>query len=161
MIRVAASMLLCLAVSAAQAHGGCTAGSEFERAKRRLELPAIRRIAITENAAKSAAEKDPAIRCDGFRLREAQVRRYLAHARSTTARAAHFTLDGSPCYAAGEVTFSDGRRGRWRIDQFRSGTLTIGTGTSNGNSNSNGNANSDGEPVALYCARCRFRPFAW
>ncbi|MDM0041521.1 hypothetical protein QTH89_05085 [Variovorax sp. J22G21] len=145
MIRVAASMLLCVAASATHANAGCTAGSEFEPPLCPLELPAIRRIAITENAAKSAAEKDPAIRCDGFRLREAHVRRYLARAKTTTARAAHFTLDWSPCYAAGDVTFSDGRSGRWRIDQFRSGTLTLG----------------DGEPVVLFCARCRFRPFAW
>ena len=145
MIRVVASMLLCVAASAAQAHGGCTAGSEFEPPLCPLVLPAIRQIAITENAAKSPAEKDPAIRCDGFRLHEAQVRRYLARAKTTTARAAHFTLDWSPCYAAGNVTFSDGRSGRWRVDQFRSGTLTLG----------------DGEPVVLFCARCRFRPFAW
>jgi len=125
--------------------GSCTPGSEFEPPLCPLVLPKITKVTILTNAAKSPAETDSSISCTGFHINEAQVRRYFAKAKTTTAHDAHYTLDWSPCYATGELVFSDGRKGRWSIDQFRSGSLAI-----------------DGaDEVVLYCPKCQFRPFRW
>jgi len=143
--RILLPLLLCVATTAAHADSACSSGHEFEPPLCPTDLPAIRKITITKNAAKSPADSDPSTRCTSFRLRETQIRRYFEHARSTNANDAHHTLDWSPCYAAGEILFRDGRTGRWSIDQFRSGTLTIG----------------NGEPLVLYCPDCKFKPFIW
>lgn len=143
--RVHALALLCLFTTTGQASGGCTPGTEFEPPLCPIELPAIRRVIITQNAAKSPAEQDPSVRCAGFRLAPSTVRKYLVRARATTARDAHFTLAWSPCYATGKVIFDDGRVGRWNIDQFRLGTLAV----------------EGAEPEVLYCPDCEFKPFIW
>jgi hypothetical protein len=69
---------------------------------------------------------------------------YLTQAKLVDDSAAHEQLDGSPCYASGEILFSDGRTGQWSVDQYLVGSLVIG----------------DGPRMTLYCPRCRFRPFA-
>jgi len=125
--------------------GSCTPGSEFEPPLCPLELPAIEKVVISTNAARSPAETDGSISCSAFRINEQQVRRFFAGAKTTSARDAHYTLDWSPCYAAGEIEFSDGRKGQWSIDQFRSGSLAIG----------------GAEQIVLYCPQCRFEPFRW
>jgi hypothetical protein len=83
------------------------------------------------------------VTCDSFRVDEKIVRHYLAAAKTTTANEAHHTLDWSPCYAAGSITFTDGRHGRWSVSQTRLGTLSFG---------------SD-EQIILYCPSCEFEPF--
>ncbi|MEP6723240.1 MAG: hypothetical protein ABJA77_17495 [Variovorax sp.] len=69
MIRVAASMLLCAAVSAAQAQGGCSKGSEFEPPLCPLDPSAIRQIVVTENAAKSPADEPVVLFCARCKFR--------------------------------------------------------------------------------------------
>jgi len=139
------SAVSCLFAGAVQANGGCTLGTEFEPPLCPINLPAIRKIVIAQNAAKSPAEQDASVSCAGFHLTESKVRAYLRRTRTTTAQSAHHTLDWSPCYASGDVIFKDGRKGRWSIDQFRSGTLAI----------------EGAEPEVLFCPRCRFKPFVW
>lgn len=122
---------------------GCTQGSQFEPPLCPLTLPRITRLSVTENAVRSPAASDPALDCKRFVLTPAQVRRYLARAKTTSERDAHFTLDWSGCSARGEIRFADGRQGSWSIDQGRLAQLTIG----------------DAPALTLYCRRCAFGPF--
>lgn len=142
MIRVASIALLVLSLGCAST-SQCTRGSEFEPRLCPLQLPSIQSLEIEKNGAKGPAETDPGVACDGFRVDEDVVRRYLAAAKTTTANDAHHTLDWSPCYAAGSITFSDGRSGKWSVSQLRLGTLSFG---------------SD-EQIILYCPTCEFAPF--
>lgn len=121
----------------------CTSGSEFEPPLCPLKLPAISTLSIAENAAKAPAETDATVSCERFRVDEKSVRQYLSAAKRTDPSAAHHTLDWSPCYASGEVTFADGRKGRWTVSQLRSGSLAIG----------------DADALTLYCPTCEFEPF--
>lgn len=108
-----------------------------------VELPPIRSVSVTENATKSPAEPDPSVSCEGFRVDEQVLRRYLSLAKRTNENDAHHTLDYSPCQAAGEVIFEDGQFGRWTLTQARSGTLTM----------------PGQEAIILYCPDCEFEPF--
>jgi hypothetical protein len=108
-----------------------------------LEIPAIKTIIITENAAKAPADTDPDVSCESFRVNENTVRQYFAAAKVTDANDAHHTLDWSPCYATGEMILEDGSKGRWSLSQLKSGSLVIG----------------DGNSQTLYCPTCAFEPF--
>ncbi len=144
-IRILALLLLSAITTFAMAGSNCTPGSEFEPPLCPLDLPKIAKVTILKNAAKSPAETDSSISCASFRINRAQVRRYFANAKITTAHDAHYTLDWSPCYATGELVFADGRTGHWSIDQFRSDSLAI----------------NGAEEIVLYCPQCQFKPFRW
>ena len=122
---------------------GCTKGSEYEPPLCPLKIPKISNITILENAAKSPLEKDASITCSDFSIKEADVRRYLSKAKVTNDQDAHNTLDWSPCYASGKVTFKDGQTGAWYFSQLRSGSLML----------------SSGKKLTLYCPKCTFKPF--
>ena len=141
--RIAALCVVLATLCACAAEDECTSGSEFEPPLCPLKLPAISTLSITENAAKAPAETDPAVSCESFRVDEKSVRKYLSAAKRTDPSAAHYTLDWSPCYASGEVTFADGRKGRWTVNQYRVGSLVIG----------------DADELTLYCPTCEFAPF--
>lgn len=141
-----ATLLASMACAAPIAHAGgdgCTAGSEFEPPLCPLQLPKIARLTVTGNAIRSAALNDPAVDCRPFVLNPTLVRRYLARAKTTSDRDAHFTLDWSGCSARGDIVFADGRQGTWSIDQGRLGSLAIGSAPA----------------LTLYCRGCGFRPF--
>lgn len=142
--RLLAAFFLSLSAGASFA-AECTQGSEFEPPLCPLVLPKIDQVSIVENAAKSPVENSDSVDCSGFSINEAQVRRYLSEAKTTSEREAHRTLDWSPCYASGKVSFRDGRSGEWSVTPSRAGSLVIG----------------DGKKQVLYCPRCRFRPFRW
>jgi hypothetical protein len=139
-----AALLLC-SIAAARSEDGCTPGSEFEPRTCPLELPRITRIAVLRNAAKSTQQSDLAVSCKAFRLSPKRVHHYLTHAKTVAPNESHHTLDVSPCFASGEVSFADGRRGRWHIEQLRAGRLKIG----------------DADEQTLYCPSCKLRPFQW
>ncbi|MGH8435996.1 MAG: hypothetical protein ACRERX_16300 [Pseudomonas sp.] len=141
--RIAIAGLLLAGMAACTPAGRCTKGSELVPSMCPLKLPAITGVTIRENAAIAPAETNPAVSCTSFRVREEDVRRYFARARLTNANDAHHTLDWSPCYASGEVTFADGRTGGWTVSQLRTGSLVIGTD----------------QPMVLYCPDCDFSPF--
>lgn len=128
-------------LSACTSKTECTSGSEFEPPLCPLKLPPITALTIAENAAKTPAEEDSTVSCDSFKVTEDDVRRYLTQARQ--ANDAHHTLDWSPCYADGEVTFTDGGHGRWSLSQSRTGSLSVG----------------NAEALVLYCPNCEFPPF--
>jgi hypothetical protein len=52
-------------------------------------------------------------------------------------------LDWSPCYASGEITFKNGIRGTWAIQQYRAGSLKL----------------SNGRTFYLYCPQCQAKVF--
>lgn len=137
--------LLVVMASTASAANQCTKGSEFEPPLCPLILPKISQITIQENAAKSPVEKDPAVSCANFVLSISQVRRYFQQAKTTNENDAHYTLDWSPCYASGEIAFSDGSRGSWSINQFRGGALFL----------------EGRDKTVLHCPKCKFKPFQW
>lgn len=138
-------ILWCASVGASCAAARCTKGSEFEPPLCPLHLQEVSKVTIVENAAKSPAEQDKSVACDSFLIDEKHVRRYLARAMSTTESDAHHTLDWSPCYASGKITFSDGRTGEWTLDQFRQGSLVM----------------DNEKKTVLYCPDCKFKPFQW
>jgi hypothetical protein len=69
---------------------------------------------------------DPSLRCSAFRPTAAQVRTYLTKAkRVPDYQSADATIDMVPCRARGTVTFADGRRGRWEVEQGRFGNVVV------------------------------------
>lgn len=143
--RLWAAVLCCVCAGASCAADRCTKGSEFEPPLCPLHLQKISSVTIVENAAKAPVEPDKSVACDRFLLEEQHVRRYFAKARSTSGNDAHHTLDWSPCYASGKITFSDGRSAEWTMDQLRQGSLVM----------------DDGKKTVLYCPDCKFKPFQW
>jgi len=53
-------------------------------------------------------------------------------------------LDWSPCYTGGRVTFVNGKRGTWTIQQLRMGSVRM----------------DDGRIIQLYCPSCRSKAYA-
>lgn len=143
--RLIAIFVLCAISTISFAKERCTLGSEFVPPLCVTALPRISQLTIEENAAKSPAEVDSSVSCADFSIKDKQVRRYFAKAKATNVNDAHHTLDWSPCYASGKIVFSDGRRGRWSIDQYRVGSLVIG----------------DEAEIVLFCPACKFKPFLW
>ncbi|MET3115981.1 hypothetical protein AAKU64_000184 [Undibacterium sp. GrIS 1.8] len=127
------------------AAGQCTKGSEFEPALCPLKLGRVSKISILKNAAKSPVEQDNAVVCDNFLLSQARLRQYWSQAKIIREDDLHHTLDWSPCYASGEILFSDGSSAEWTVNQFRSGSLLM----------------RNGKKIPLYCPTCKFSPFQW
>ena len=131
--------LMAMALSAGQ----CTKGTEFEPPLCPTHFPAIVGLSIERTAGMRYHEEGGPRTCRDFRPSAAQVRRFLSTAGTTDAESADATLDRSPCYASGRVTFSNGRSARWTIEQYGVGTLDW----------------PSGKQVLLYCDRCRQPPF--
>lgn len=112
--------------------------------RHRMDLPAITQLVITENAIGSPTDDNAPRGCSGFRLDEAQVRRFLDAAEGIDQRDYMHTLDWSPCHARGRIEFEDGRSGVWTIRQFQTGSILF----------------DGGDEVFLYCPACSWEPFA-
>ena len=121
---------------------GCTTASEFQPRLCPVKLPPIATIVINENAMKSPLA-EPGIDCSNFKLTNKTIRRFFSRAWEANESDAHHTLDWSPCYASGVLTFQDGQTARWSISQFRTGSLWL----------------DEEHKIFLYCPRCRFKPF--
>ncbi|WP_454720995.1 MULTISPECIES: hypothetical protein [Cupriavidus] len=127
----------------ALARAQCAPGTDFEPRTCPVLLPQIRSVTIKENAQRSAAATGTDPTCKDFVVTARTVRRFLAGAKEISEQDALHTVDWSPCSAAGEVSFKDGRRGTWSVTQYRSGHLVV-----------------EGEPgMSLYCPTCDFKPF--
>ncbi|WP_211453429.1 hypothetical protein [Collimonas antrihumi] len=124
----------------------CTTGGEYEPSLCPFKLPKIEKITITRNAVKALAETDPTVSCENFRVNEKQVLRFFQLAKTTTANDAHYKLNWSPCFAGGEIVFSDGRLAYWSVDQYQAGSLGF---------------DDKDESIILFCPRCKFKPFMW
>jgi hypothetical protein len=105
---------------------GCTAGTEYTPPLCPTGLPAIRSITIERSGYAAGPVGDPSIRCSTFRPTPAQVRAYLTKARRVPDfRSADATIDMVPCRARGSVTFANGRRGKWEVEQARFGNIVV------------------------------------
>lgn len=82
--------------------------------------------------------------CRAFVLKTQDVREFFEKARRVSERQYGHDLPAARCYAEGEVTFSNGVRGQWEIDQARRGVVVM----------------PDGTAAYLYCSRCRTKVFA-
>jgi hypothetical protein len=131
-----------LAASACLGNDGCTAATEYQPVLCPIKLARIAAIQIEENGAKSAASEEQ-VDCSQFKLTPKGVRRYLSRAMEANESDAHHTLDWSPCYASGIVTFADGKKAHWSISQAATGSLSI----------------HEQHRLFLYCPSCKKRPF--
>jgi hypothetical protein len=144
-IRLLVAIAFSMAGSVCFGNDDCTTATELQPRLCPVKLPGISTVRIEENGAKSPAADDKATDCSGFRVTAKGVRRFLRRAWEANESDAHHTLDWSPCYASGTLTFEDGRTAHWSISQFRTGSLSI-----------------EGEKrVFLYCPRCKYQPFLW
>ena len=135
--------VLLLVTSMSFANGGCTKGSEFKPALCPIRLLKIASVHIEENGAKAAASQDQNVDCSEFKLDVKGVRKFLSRAKESNESDAHHTLDWSPCYASGTITFVGGKTAHWSVNQLRSGSLAV----------------EGGSNMFLYCPTCKFKPF--
>lgn len=106
-------------------------------------LPKIASVRIAENGAVAPAAADISLNCSAFQLRKKDVVEYLRKAKEVSQADYLHTLDWSPCFASGTVTFANGLTGTWGIQQLRAGSLKF----------------TDGRTLYLYCPTCRSRVF--
>lgn len=137
-------LMLWAVASAAISADRCTKESEDDPPLCPLKLSKIVKITITKNAAKSPAATDPMVSCKSFQINERKVWRFLKLAKVIDARYTHTAVDWSPCYASGEVVFSDGRSAYWSMSQYQFGSLGF---------------KGKDDKLTLYCAQCKFAPF--
>ncbi len=128
------------------AEGGCIKATEFEPRLCPADLPALRSVRVVQQGQPSAGAEQADSDCRRFRLDTRTVRRYFARAMRVPAEEGEHTLDRGPCWASGTVSFADGTRAIWRIEQVGTATLVF---------------NGSSERVTLFCKRCRFRPFVF
>lgn len=107
-------------------------------------LPKVTTVKITENGAVAPAAADISLNCSAFHLSKKDVVEYLRKAREVSQADYLHTLDWSPCFASGTVSFANGLRGTWGIQQLRAGSLKL----------------NDGRMLYLYCPTCRAPAFA-
>jgi len=106
---------------------------------------AVRTVSITATGIRSdgVSGDESAEYCSKFQLRLRDVREFFTAAKQVDQRAYHHDLEMSRCNAEGRVSFANGWRGRWWIDQERRGRVIL----------------TDGQPIYLYCAACTSRQF--
>lgn len=139
-------VLVAVATSACATGGGqCSKATELQPALCPTDLPSIDKITIIENAVRARTATPDDVDCSDFVVTTSQVTRFFSAAKAVDEGDARETLDWSPCYARGEVTFRDGTKGSWSVDQFRGGALVVG----------------GARKLSLYCPDCRYRPFKW
>lgn len=110
---------------------------------RRNRLPAIRSLVIERRGATFQAEKEPHPECAAFILSKSEVRAYFRQSGQVSTGEAHL-LDWSPCYTGGRLSFVNGKRGTWTIQQLRMGSVRM----------------DDGRIIQLYCPSCRSKAYA-
>ena len=105
---------------------GCSTGTEQTPPLCPTGLPTIRSVTVKRSGYSATPTNDPRLRCSAFRPTSAQVRAYLRKAkRVPDYQSADATIDMVPCRARGTVTFADGRRGRWEVEQARFGNVVV------------------------------------
>lgn len=106
---------------------------------------AVQTVSITATGVRTdgVSGDESAEYCSRFQLRSRDVREFFTLAKQVDQRAYHHDLEMSRCNAKGRVTFANGQRGRWWIDQERRGRVVM----------------ADGQPTYLYCAACTSRQF--
>jgi hypothetical protein len=105
---------------------GCSIGSEEMPPLCPTNLPAIRSVVVERSGYSATSARYPGLPCAKFRPTAAQVRVYLEKARRVPDyQSADATIVMVPCRARGTVTFKNGRRGIWEIEQARFGNIKV------------------------------------
>lgn len=108
------------------AASGCSAGTEQTPPLCPTGLPAIRNVIVARSGYATTPVSDPTLRCSKFRPTASQIRAYLQKAkRVPDLQSADATIDMVPCRARGTVTFANGSRGRWEVEQARFGNIVV------------------------------------
>jgi hypothetical protein len=109
-------------------------------------VTAVKKIVIEDTGKwsemRSSSEETPDD-CAEFKLTERDVREFFLRARRVSYRMYGGVLDASRCYAIGKVVFANGDQGKWVIDPFRRGLLSL----------------SDGRNIYFFCTKCRSKVF--
>jgi len=106
-------------------------------------LPQIVAVTIVKSGVTSAASPESAEQCKNFKLSPQEIRAYIGKAGEVSREDYFHMLDWSPCSTSGDVTFKNGLKGRWTIQQYRAGSLELSTGRT----------------LFLYCPQCRATKF--
>lgn len=94
-----------------------------------FKMPSIKSIVLKPGGTTWTVTKDQAAGlCNGFELREGDVQDYFRNATQVSFRRFVSELKSSPCSVEGEVTFTDGERGKWTIERARRGVLILSDG---------------------------------
>lgn len=138
--------VLVLAGASCTAPKKCTEATEYVPVLCPTGLPGIASVEIQKNGVKSSIENDPKVNCSAFMMSPRGVQTFFEKSLETDERGANHTLDWSPCYASGRLTFTNGRKATWHVSQYQKGELDI-----------------DGEEkrMYLYCPDCKYSPFIW
>lgn len=118
-------------------------GSGTEPAMGKTHLPPISTITIRNSGTTSPASGESADQCVDFKLSYHEVREYIGKASEVTEHDYLHMLDWSPCHASGEVSFNNGVKGIWAIQQYRAGSLKL----------------NNGRTLYLYCPLCKANAF--
>lgn len=81
--------------------------------------------------------------CKNFVLKISDVNYFFSSASQISLKEYSHDLDMSRCHASGEISFSNKKKGKWKIDQARRGMINL----------------SDGRNVYFYCSNCRSSVF--
>jgi hypothetical protein len=128
------------------ADDGCIKATEFEPRLCPTKLAAPRRVHIEKQGQACGGIEPLDSDCRRFQLSARTVRRYFSRAMRVPAEEGEHAVDRGPCWASGTVSFADGRRAWWRIEQVGTATLVF---------------DGSNEAMTLYCNRCRFKPFVF
>ncbi|HET8708390.1 MAG TPA: hypothetical protein VFM46_18930, partial [Pseudomonadales bacterium] len=97
----------------------CTKGSEFEPPLCVSPYTQVDTVTIKINGDSKTKDAETAVQCKSFLLDADKLKLYFSKARLTNENDAHHTLDWSPCFASGEIAFSNGQVATREINQFR------------------------------------------
>ena len=106
-------------------------------------LPPVTAVNIRNSGSTSPASSEPAKQCKKFKLSSHEIREYIGKAAEVSEHDYLHMLDWSPCSTSGDVTFKNGVRGMWTIQQYRAGMLKL----------------DNGRALYLYCPLCRAKAF--
>jgi len=107
---------------------------------RKINIPAIESVTIGEVGVKRAYS-DKSIKCGDFVLSKEEVTGFLSKAGQLTNSEVGF--DWSPCMVLGDVTFKNGQKASWSINQSRGGVLEL----------------NNGSMLWIYCHDCQAKRF--
>jgi len=139
-------LIISFSVEAQNAERDPYDGDEKYGQIRPYRVTAVKKIVIKETGKWSemlSSSDETLADCAEFKPTERDVREFFLRARRISYRIYGGILDASRCYAVGEIVFSNGDEGKWVIDPFRRGLLTL----------------SDGRNIYFYCTKCRGKVF--
>ena len=102
----------------------------------------VKSVTIIKNGMKFEADKNDTEGCPTFKVTEKDIKEYFSKAKVVSNRDYMHEISWSECYASGEIRFSNGKVGKWRIQKYRAGSLFM-----------------DGKKYYFDCQRCRSKVY--